>query len=341
MRPVRNAAAVLILAAILPVLPQGLRRLEAQAPAAAYTSLVFYVGAHQDDWELFRGNAAMKDLADPTTRVVFIYASAGDAGRTDGWWEARERGAVAAVRSGVGAAPLTIDHVRVNDHAILRYTSRNSASYFLRLPDGRYQFGTGYPATNNESLTQLRDAGKAIAAVDKSTTYRTWADFHATLEAIMNLERGLVPSAVHPLVNAPDYFSVDNSHQDCQTPGPCNVCDHPDHKAVGDALRQFVGGVYSRNWWVGYDAQNRPENLPAPDFVQKGRAFFAYAAAVLQETTANGKPAEANLGEWKAWGARDYYRTVNWDRPDVDNPVCGLSATKGVDNRPLIHRGAR
>jgi len=43
---------------------------------------------------------------------------------------------------------------------------------------------------------------------------------------------------------------------------------------------------------------------------------------VLQETTANGKPAEANLGEWKAWGARDYYRTVTWDQPDVESPAC-------------------
>jgi len=277
--PARRPFAALVFAAMLPFQPLRLLQLQAQTAGADYTSLVFYVGAHQDDWELFRGNAAMKDLADPKTRVVFIYASAGDAGRTDGWWEARERGAVAAVRSGIGPAPLTIDHVRVNDHAILRYASRNSASYVLRLPDGRYQFGTGYPATNNESLTQLRDAGKAISAVDKSATYRTWADFHATLKAIMDLERGLVPSAVHPLVNAPDYVSVDNSHPDCQNPGPCNVCDHPDHKAVGDALRQFVGGVYSRNWWVGYDSQNRPENLPAPEFVQKGRAFFAYAAA--------------------------------------------------------------
>ena len=324
-RPMLVVAALLI--AAIPQVPAQTpaNPTPAQTPAAPYTALVFYVGAHQDDWELFRGNAAMKDLAEATTRVVFIYASAGDAGRTDGWWEARERGAVAAVRSGVGAAPLTIDHVRVNDHVILRYTSRNSASYFLRLPDGRYQFGTGYPATNNESLSQLRDTGKAISAVDKSTTYRTWADFHATLKSIMDLERGLVPSAAHPLVNAPDYSSVDNSHPDCQSSRTCNACDHPDHKAVGEALRQFVGGVYNRNWWAGYDTQNRAENLLAADFTQKGRAFFAYSAAVLQETTANGKPAEANLGEWKAWGARDYIRTVNWDQPDVDGPTCAVT----------------
>ena len=133
--------------------------------------------------------------------------------------EARERGAVAAVRSGIGAAPVTIDYVRSNGHAIIRYTSRNSASYFLRLPDGQYRSGKGYPATNNESLTQLRDDGKPVSAVDKSTTYATWADFRQTLQAIMDLERTLVPSDNHPLVNAPDYFGIDNSSAECAKPG--------------------------------------------------------------------------------------------------------------------------
>ena len=59
-----------------------------------YSSLAFYVTAHQDDWELFRGQQAYKDLATSTNKVVFIYVTAGDAGRTNGWWEARERGAL-------------------------------------------------------------------------------------------------------------------------------------------------------------------------------------------------------------------------------------------------------
>ena len=32
------------------------------APPGGFTSLSFYVAGHQDDWELFRGNAASKDL---------------------------------------------------------------------------------------------------------------------------------------------------------------------------------------------------------------------------------------------------------------------------------------
>ena len=289
----------------------------------AFTELSFYVGAHGDDWQLFRGNAAYDDLAKPMNKVVFIYATAGDAGRTDGWWEARERGAVAAVRKGVGPAPLTITVLRFNDHPILRYVAGNSVSYFLRLPDGQYGSGKGYPAFGNESLSLLRDEDKPVTAVDKSTTYKSWKDFVQTLHVIMDQERAQVLAATHPRLNAPDYFGTDNSHKDCGTGPSCNPCDHPDHKAVSDALRQFAGGTYDRAWWVGYDTMNRPENLKGPGFVHKGEVFLAYGAAVSAETTANGNPARPELEEWQAWGARDYARSVPWDRPDRDEPHCG------------------
>lgn len=292
------------------------------ARRAAVTSLSFYVGGHQDDWQLFRGNVAYNDLTKAGSRVVFIYATAGDGGRTDGWWEARERGAVAAARKAAGPAPLRVDVGRFNDHPVVRYTSANSVSYFMRLPDGQYRSGMGFPAYNDESLSQLRDGGKPVTAVDKSATYKSWADFWQTLRAIMEYERSQVPAMPHPWVNAPDYFGPDNSRQDCGSQGSCNPCDHPDHKAVGDALRQFVTGTYNRAWWVGYDTRNRPENLKGADFIRKGELFFAYSAAIQNEMTANGNPASLDLEEWRFWGARDYGRTVNWDEPDPDKPPC-------------------
>jgi hypothetical protein len=162
-----------------------------------------------------------------------------------------------------------------------------------------------------------------LSTVDKSTTDKSWRDFWQTVQAIMEHERSRVPSSPHPWVNAPDYFGADNSQRDCRTQESCNPCDHPDHKAVGEALRQFVAGTYNRGWWVGYDTQNRPENLKREGFARKGEVFFAYAGAVLNETTANGKPAPPELEEWRDWGARDYPRTVSWDQPDPDHPVCG------------------
>ena len=284
--------------------------------------LSFYVGGHPDDWQLFRGNAAAADLLAPDHRVVFIYATAGDAGQDDGWWEARERGAVEAVRAVIGPHPVTLGVVEMRGHPVVRYTVGNSASYVLRLPDGRYEHGDGYPATGNESLSQLRDVGKPVSAVDGSTTYTSWEDFWGTLEAILDHERAQVGGVEPPWVHAPDYAGADNANPTCDTEASCNPCDHPDHKAVGDALRAFASGRYNRSWWVGYDSGNRPANLSGSGFTHKGRAFFGYADAVFEETRRNGAPQRPSLEEWRLWGERDYVRTVRWDQPDPDTPVC-------------------
>ena len=219
--------------------------------------------------------------------------------------------------------PLTIDIAPFRGHPIVRYASGNSASYFLRLPDGQFGSGKGYPAYNNESLSQLRDSGKPVSAVDKSTTYLSWTDFWQTIQAIADYERSRAPGVLHPRINAPDYFGSENTSPDCRTRESCNRCDHPDHIAVGQALRLFVAGTYDRAWWVGYSSRTKPENLNGEGYAWKGEVFFAYAAAVLSETTSNGDPQPPNLFEWRSWGARDYFRSVAWDQPDPDVPVCG------------------
>jgi hypothetical protein len=162
-------------------------------------ALSFHVAGHQDDWQLFRGNAGFQDNA----RVVLISATAGDAGQTDGWWEARERGAVAAARKVVGPLPLSVDIAQFLGHPIVRYTSGNSVSYFLRLPDGAFRSGKGYPAYHNESLSQLRDNGKPVSAVDRSTTYRSWKGFWETFRAIADYERSRMPAVTHPRISVP------------------------------------------------------------------------------------------------------------------------------------------
>lgn len=54
-------------------------------------NVCFYVVAHQDDWQIFRGDQAYADYNYTSdVKIVFIYTTSGDAGATDGWWEARE-----------------------------------------------------------------------------------------------------------------------------------------------------------------------------------------------------------------------------------------------------------
>ena len=85
-------------------------------------AVAFYISAHQDDWQLFRGERAWSDVMSGAT-VVFVYVTAGDAGRRDGWWEAREEGALASSRLIVNQRRLdpappdqTRDSVTINGH---------------------------------------------------------------------------------------------------------------------------------------------------------------------------------------------------------------------------------
>jgi hypothetical protein len=244
----------------------------------------FYVTAHQDDWQLFRGEQAWADLNTAGVRIVFVYTTAGDAGATNGWWEARERGAIDSIRAAIPAAPLRYDVRTINGHPISCWECGNSASYCLRLPDG----------VGTQSLSNLRDGViSSLTAIDHSTTYTGWTDFRQTLQAILQTETA-ASTSVNPWLNAPDYNTARNPN------------DHSDHRATADALRHFVSSGYGRAWWVSYDAQNRPVNLSGTPYNQKKAVFDAYGNSVLQSTTKNGSPVQPNATEWALWGARSY-----------------------------------
>lgn len=248
-------------------------------------AIAFYVTGHQDDWQLFRGEQAYADLNSAGVKIAFIYTTAGDAGQTNGWWEARERGAIASVRAARPASPLKFDVRMMNGHRIAYYECGNSGSYFLRLPDG---------INNPQSLSNLRDGGiSSLSTVDHSTIYTSWADFCSTLQAILQAETS-ASTSTSPWVNAPDYNQTRN-------PG-----DHSDHRATADALRSFVSATYNRAWWVGYDAQHRPANLSGTPFNQKKLMFDSYGNAVFQATNENGAPVSPITQEWTLWGARSY-----------------------------------
>jgi hypothetical protein len=123
---------------------------------ADFDKVAFYVVAHPDDWQLFMN--AFEDAANPpTTKIVFVYTTAGGAcGPKDTiakdphptpFYLAREAGAQAAARALADANqkgpadPPRTDKVSLKGedptqpHVILRYRFRNTVSYFLRLPE--------------------------------------------------------------------------------------------------------------------------------------------------------------------------------------------------------------
>lgn len=258
--------------------------------------IVFYIATHADDALLFRGEVLYGDLHTPDVTVAHIVVSAGDAGRTDGWWQARELAAVASLRSTLSPGPLLDETVTVSlpaaSHRILRYAAPGFVCYCLRLPDGNVD-GGGFATTQFRTLGKLRDGViSSLPAVDGSANYEGWDDLRGTLRAIVALERRGMATA-RPWVNTSDPDRTLN-------PG-----DHPDHYAVADAVNDFaaVDGL-NRAWWVSYDTRGRAANLAGRELLTKRMLFYSYGYD-LQDRTG----APANDTEWGWWGDRSYART--------------------------------
>jgi hypothetical protein len=143
-----------------------------------------YAVDHQDDWMLFRGDHAARQLDAGQWPVVFIHTTAGDAGSAGGWWEARELATVMAVRRFLGELPLRISRPRVRGHGLQRYCCGKAVLYFLRCADGGKR-GEGYRLHRHSFLTRLRDCGRPLPTVDGSSRYRSWDDFCRMLARIV------------------------------------------------------------------------------------------------------------------------------------------------------------
>jgi hypothetical protein len=233
-----------------------------------------YLVAHADDWQIFQAPNTFNDvkLGD---RVLIVHASASDAGRTDGYWQAREEGAKASVRWMVGSAPETQAWITVCSqvlcHNIFTWTYGPVSVAFLRVPDGGGEgadqcgsFGSGTPAYNCNSLSRLRDTGRALPAVDQSTTYASWPDFYGTVLGLADYFR--LPRTQMTWLNAPEFDRTLN-------PG-----DHPDHLAVGDVARelQLHVGTWHAAYFVGNHIAQRPVNLTQEFHDIKMGLYYSY-----------------------------------------------------------------
>ncbi|KAF0693454.1 hypothetical protein As57867_015537, partial [Aphanomyces stellatus] len=103
-----------------------------------------YVTAHEDDHELFMAVPVYNSIKNPTTKAVFVYMSAGDAGQTNGWWEAREVGTVAATKTWVNlfgqyAPTIRTETVLLQGHHIQKVSVGNAVHYFIRLTEDGYR----------------------------------------------------------------------------------------------------------------------------------------------------------------------------------------------------------
>lgn len=293
---------------------------------------VFYVQAHQDDWQLFRGQQAWNDVKE--ANVVFIYMTAGDAGTTlaDNWWPTREKGAMASVGVILGAYPGALPNpetVTVNGHQITCYSWDNTKSYFMRLPDGMR--GNGSSTYGSQSLAKLYDAKQyqqqyTVSAVDGSTTYNSWDDLVDTLTMIMQSEAAACPSS-SIWVN----FSMwDN----CEC---CNSGDHSDHHYTALAVLQAEPG-YQKAPYLTYITQNMPSNLSDGNYTNKYNLYFKGYWSVINNAGFTGSANDAITLEWggtgvdnitgEIWGKKGYFVPSGQaccNGPNCNSPNCTWS----------------
>lgn len=265
----------------------------------------FYISSHPDDWIFFRGEVAYCDLR--SLPVVLVLTNAGNADCTDGWWELRERAALAALGEATPQVPpeqetVTVEGAEGNQHPIVKYSigTGGTGMYCMRLPDDWQE--------NTNTLSHLRDWKKGtlqLEAVDHSTTYSSWDDFCATLRRIVETEVG-AQSKRRMWINAPLYVSD----------GFINRGDHFDHTAAGKAVESFGSSLSNLAWWWGYVIREYPEcGLNPADESVKRALFKAYRDVVGQGTRDSAQWVNLIPDEWKMWGSKSYSQLAVYPVP--------------------------
>jgi hypothetical protein len=273
----RLAAALILGAAVLgaaSVLPKGTR-----AADSSRDKVSFYFAAHEDDWQLFMNPSAFVDVADPKAKTVFVHTTAGDAGlgigmggRKHPYYLARENGAETAIRfmadSGEQPANTVESRPSFNGHHIYRLGYRNTAAYFLRLPDG-HPSGSGFPGTGHQSLERLAKGEiSALSAIDGSAIYRGWNDLVTTIRAILDYDRG---EAASVNLNVAERLANVNPE------------DHSDHQMTAKAAIEAAGDLACarRSYYVDYASAKLPENLDPQERDMESSVLAVTAAGIL------------------------------------------------------------
>lgn len=242
-------------------------------PDKEFSKVSFYIVAHADDWQLFMQPNAYDDLVEPGTKVVFIIATAGDAGFGETFWLAREEGLKSSVRfciSPYATIKESTGTLKFSEHSINYWLLNRASCYFLRLPDGNLN-GAGFDQYNYQSLSKLKTSViNKITAVDNSTIYNSWFDLSGTLQEIIEFEASDIQRV---FIN---YINPDTG----KNPG-----DHDDHIATGCALQNMpIISRLQQVLFVGYSVSKNGESLKTKELFWKSGMFAAYEKAVYDAT---------------------------------------------------------
>ena len=264
------------------LLPLLLVTLPAFAMAKPTTSV--YVCAHPDDCILFMNPDLYNDIAGAADKVVVVYLTSGDAGLAFNQEAAslsypyvREQASIDATEwaASAGKDPITAQQetevVTVEGHDIDRVSYGNTASYFLRLPDGNFD-GNGFELYNHESLRKLKNGDiDSITPIDNSAAYTGWKDVTQVLSGILSRETiGEQHVTLH--IQDPDIAT--------------NTADHSDHTTGGSGVMEMLNqrlaaepdGCYTIYKHIDYSIAQKPMNLEGDALENKSGSFAVLTA---------------------------------------------------------------
>jgi len=226
--------------------------------------------AHQDDWQLFMGDA-VSGILRAGSSATFIYLTAGDDGRDSVYWQTRERAALRSTAVAMGSGVPDTQEIQcatitVVKHAVRRCSLGSTESYFLRLPDGKRN-GAGFPRYDHQSLRLLRAKRiSSMTAVDSSAAYRGWSDLVATVEELVGTDG---ESGV--LIHTTDPSKAANPH------------DHFDHRMAGLLVEDLrKRGVSGARYYEGYALATRAANRSNAQARVKTGIFMAYDSEMMR-----------------------------------------------------------
>jgi LmbE family N-acetylglucosaminyl deacetylase len=253
---------------------------------------VLNVVAHPDDDLLFLSPDLISSI-EGGAQVRTIFVTAGDAGRSATYWQARMRGVQAAYAqlSGVADDWTPMETGLDGATGLSLADAPQIGLVFLKLPDGGT--GSGFHRYRFHSLPQLwRGQLNSVIAVDDSAAYSRGG----LVDALGRVMRSFAPK----VVRTQDFL------------GRFGDGDHGDHHAVGSLTRAASRAHPGRHRLVAYQdyaTQHRAVNVPTRLLAAK-RACFATYARSDPEVFARRSPGAGYAPGFDAWLRRQYVLAV-------------------------------
>jgi GlcNAc-PI de-N-acetylase len=243
-----------------------------------YQKMSVYLSAHQDDWQLFMTPEISIDIADKNCRTIIIQTTAGDAGKDEGYWKAREKAAVESLvfrlSTDIGIKKNQIEKTFLS-HTITGIDINNCAIYFLRLPDGGFD-GSGFDKYEYQSMEKLRRGLiPHINSVDKKNQITSWKDATQLIDLIIISE---INSS--GLEQRERYIELHFPEINLQL----NPDDHNDHKNTAELIiSSHSYNQFRKRSYVHYEILNIKSKISQEELFWKTGMFCAYHQSLFND----------------------------------------------------------